>query len=378
MRTDVKDTSRFVNTLRWFLPRTILEPHYAWIAGGIAFAILYGSFYPFGFYAHHDPRGPFGVLLQSGFRFYRDDAIANILLYIPFGFFAACALQKRIVAAITIATLAGFGLSLFVELGQFYDFSRVQAIADICCNTLGAMLGAGAAIAARRRVSDIFLALLLVCWFGSRCYPALPPSSSIFALDLFRYFAAWLAVGLMLEALLGAPRSRVALPLFLAASLLLRTFAAFWEPAEIAGGAAAAALWSGLLWQMRARAKIVAILFVILIVVLALAPFHFSANPRAFGWVPFRSFLESPPAAATRVFFEKAFLYGGMMWLMVRAGLSIGGSAAFGGVLVLGLRLCQVYLPARSAEITDAVLLLMLAGMMKLIALGELFNVDAD
>jgi len=351
------------------LSRTILEPHYAWIAGGIAVAILYGSFYPFGFYAHHDPRGPLGVLLESGFRFSRDDVVANILLYIPFGFFVAYTLEKRIVAAMAIASLAGFGLSLFVEVVQFYDFGRVQAISDVCSNTLGAVLGAGAAAAARRRVSDVFLALLLVCWFGSSCYPALPPSSSILVLDLFRYFAAWLAVGLMMEGLLGASRSRVALPLFLAASLLLRTFTAFWEPAEIAGGVAAAALWSGLLWQMRTRAKIVATLLVTLIVLLALAPFHFSANPRAFGWVPFRSFLESPPAAATRVFFEKAFLYGGMIWLMVRAGLSIGVSAALGGTLVLGLRLCQVYLPARSAEITDAVLLLMLAGMMKLIAL---------
>jgi VanZ family protein len=47
-------------------------------------------------------------------------------------------------------------------------------------------------------------------------------------------------------------------------------------------------------------------------------------------------------------------------------------SAAFGGVLVFGLRLLQVYLPGRSAEITDVILLLMLAAMMKLIALGEL------
>ena len=355
--------SKHQGALRWFLSRTIL------IAAGIALTILYGSFYPFGFYAHHDPRGPLGVLLESGFRFYRDDVIANILLYIPFGFFVACALQKRIVAAITIATLVGFSLSLFVELFQFYDFGRVQAIADICSNTLGAMLGTGAAVAARRRVSDIFLALLLVCWFGSRIYPALPPSSPMLALDIFRYFAAWLAVGLMFETLLGASRGRVALPLFSFASLLLRTFTAFAEPAEIVGAAAAAALWSGFLWQMRARAKIVAILFVTLVVLLALAPFHFSANPRAFGWVPFRSFLESPPGAATRVFFEKAFLYGGMIWLMVRAGLSIGLSAAFGGTLVFGLRVMQVYLPARSAEITDAVLLLMLAGMMKLLAL---------
>jgi hypothetical protein len=38
---------------------------------------------------------------------------------------------------------------------------------------------------------------------------------------------------------------------------------------------------------------------------------------------------------------------------------------------VLGLRLVQVYLPGRSAEITDAMLVLMFAGTMKLAELAE-------
>ncbi len=43
--------------------------------------------------------------------------------------------------------------------------------------------------------------------------------------------------------------------------------------------------------------------------------------------------------------------------------------AAGGGGLVLGLRLIQVYLPGRSAEITDAIMLLLLAAGLKL--MGE-------
>jgi hypothetical protein len=112
-------------------------------------------------------------------------------------------------------------------------------------------------------------------------------------------------------------------------------------------------------------------LFVALIVLLALAPFHFSAVPREFGWVPFVGFLGAPELAAIRVFFEKGFLYGGLIWLLVRAGFSIGAAAALGALLVFSLRLFQVYLPDRSAEITDAVLLLMLAATMKLIALAR-------
>jgi len=354
------------------LPRHPLNPYYAWIAAGIALVILYGSFYPFGFFLHHDPRGPLGVLIESGFHSSRDDVVANILLYIPLGFFAACALEKRVIAAVFEAILAGFALSLFVEVVQYYDIGRFQELTDICSNTLGALLGALAAGVARRRVFSVYLALILVCWFGSRCYPASQPASSIPALDLYRYLAAWLAVGLMIETLCGAARSRAVLPLFLAGSLLLRAFAVYTEPAEIAGGAAAVLLWSGLLWRVRARATIAAALFVALVILLALAPFHFSAIPHAFSWVPFRSFLETPTGTAIRVFFEKAFLYGGMIWLLVRAGLSIGTAAALGATLVFCLRLVQVYLPGRSAEITDAILLLMLAAMMKLTTLASL------
>jgi glycopeptide antibiotics resistance protein len=367
------------------LPRAIeeyrLEPHFAWIATGIAVAILYGSFYPFGFYAHHDPRGPLGVLLDSGLRpASQNDVVSNVLLYIPFGFFAAYALEKRRLAVVLGATLAGFALSLLVELLQFYDMGRYQEISDICSNTVGALLGAAAAAALGRRLRSVDLALLLFCWFGSRCYPASPPApgSSIPALDLFRFFTAWLVVGLMMEDLFGRTRSRVMLPLFLVAVVLLRALVVFVEPAEIAGGAAAALLWSSALWRVHARAKIAAALFVTLIVLLALAPFHFSTTARAFSWVPFRSFLAAGTETAIRVFFEKAFLYGGMVWLIVRAGFSIGSATAFGAMLVFGLRILQVYLPGRSAEITDAILLLMLAAMMKLISLAKLTHEDRD
>ena len=175
----------------------------------------------------------------------------------------------------------------------------------------------------------------------------------------------------MIETLAGALRSRVALPLCLVITLLVRAVVAYIEPAELAGGAAAALLWSTMLFRVRTRAGIVAAFFGALITLLALAPFHFSLTPRPFGWIPFRSFLESPTQTALRVFFEKAFYYGGLIWLLARAGLSIGAAAAMGSSLVFGLRLLQVYLPGRSAEITDACLLLMLAAMMKLTSLAE-------
>jgi VanZ family protein len=360
-----------------------LEPHYAWIAAGIAVVILYGSFYPFAFYLHHDPRGPVGVLLASGFEIAsRDDFVANVLLYLPIGFFAVYVIQRRTLTAIVAATTAGLALSLLVELVQFYDRGRFQELSDVYSNTMGALLGATAGAVARRRAPSAYLALILACWLGARWSPAVPLAptvragsfllvGSVLPLDLFRYFAAWLAVGLMTETLLGQRRSRIALPWLLAGSLLVRALAVEIETAELVGGAAAALLWSGLLWRLRSRTVIAAALFVALLVWVALEPFHFSNTARAFGWVPFRSFLEAPTDTAIRSFFEKAFLYGGMVWLLVRAGLSTGAATGFGATLVFCLRLIQVYLPGRSAEITDTLLFLMLATMMQLVSLAH-------
>jgi glycopeptide antibiotics resistance protein len=295
--------------------------------------------------------------------------VANVLLYLPLGFFAACALEMPIFAALACATLGGFALSLFVEVFQFYAVGHVQSLADIGSNTSGALLGAAAGIWARRRLSSVSLGLLLACWLASRWYPV-SSASSLPLLDLFRFFVAWLTVGWMLEALWGLNRSRFLLPLFLCVSLTVRAIAVNIEPAEILGGATAALLWCIVLWRRPERVRIAATLIVTLVVLLALAPFRFSAPTHAFGWIPFAGFLDAGRETAIRVFFEKVFFYGSMIALLVRAGFSYGAAAAFGGTLVFCLRMIQVYLPGRSAEITDATLVLMLAAMMKMVSLA--------
>jgi VanZ family protein len=50
----------------------------------------------------------------------------------------------------------------------------------------------------------------------------------------------------------------------------------------------------------------------------------------------------------------------------VRAGFSWTVASVMCTILVLGLRMAQIYLPGRTAEITDATMLVMLAIIMKL------------
>jgi glycopeptide antibiotics resistance protein len=70
------------------------------------------------------------------------DIVANVVLFVPFGYFASCCLpdflcDKKTMWVLASATL----LSASVEFLQIYSHSRFPSTTDICCNLLGAALG---------------------------------------------------------------------------------------------------------------------------------------------------------------------------------------------------------------------------------------------
>jgi VanZ family protein len=68
---------------------------------------------------------------------------------------------------------------------------------------------------------------------------------------------------------------------------------------------------------------------------------------------------------------EKVFTYGSVVWLLTRTGFSWARATLSGAALVFAIRLAQVYLPGRSAEITDVIMLLIVAGIMRLMLESE-------
>lgn len=357
---------------------------YAVMLAGVTAIILYGSLYPFDFTRDPIPIGALRALLSTWRSLYGwDDVLVNVVLYLPFGFFLVRALPRGAgITRVPLAGLAGLTLCTGIEIAQYYDRGRDTSMSDVYANTAGAIAGAAAGVLMIRYARSNtrlerhpFCALLLLCWLGNRWYPqaaAVRLQSTAASLeDLYRNIANWLAVAVLLEAFFGIAVSRRVLPWMFATTLAVRMFIvrSVFSPAELAGGVAAVLVWNLLLWQVRIRAAVVAALFTTSLVERALEPFTFSAAARPFGWIPFRSFLESSFEAGVPVFFEKAFTYGGFVWLGIRAGISSGAMAVFGGGLVLCLRVIQVYLPGRSAEITDAAMLLLLAAGLKL--MGE-------
>ena len=68
------------------------------------------------------------------------DAIANILLFVPFGFSYAGRTQEKYLSPFALITLALL-LSCGIELYQVYCHNRSTSLLDILDNVLGAYLG---------------------------------------------------------------------------------------------------------------------------------------------------------------------------------------------------------------------------------------------
>ena len=367
---------------------------YAILLAGVSLIIVYVSLFPFDFSVHADRAHRLKDLLSTWRTIDSwGHVVGNALLYIPFGFCLVRALPRGSgVVRFLLTGLAGFTLCTCIELAQVHDRTRDASMSDVYANTAGVFLGAAAGVGALhgsgrngRFERHPFSALMLMCWFGNRLFPYLPslgidkyraaikPLAAICSIpldDLFRNFANWLAVAVLLEAVFGTARSRWILAFLAAATLAARIVlaAAVLSPAEVAGSAAAVLIWFIWLSRFHARAAIVAILFTASAIMQALEPFTFLAVARPFGLIPFRSFMNSIENVVP-VFFDKSFTYGMLVWLGIRAGIPYGWAVALGTVLQLLLHLTQVDLPGRSAEITDVIMLLLLAAGLRL--MGE-------
>ena len=138
------------------------------------------------------------------------------MLYVPLGFFfCLTGDRKRAWAArLGVAVLCGFVLSLAVELTQYYDSDRDTEATDLYANTLGTLIGAIPALfnptlvwgtSFRLKNAMRIPLLLLAAWLSYKLYPFVPViglhkywhavepllTQQIPAADLFRHFATW-------------------------------------------------------------------------------------------------------------------------------------------------------------------------------------------
>lgn len=351
--------------------------------------IVYGSLYPFTLRAPSAggmvlalPPPPW-AMPPGG----RGDILANLLLYVPFGLLTALALPARLPAGLRLAVagLSGAALSLGIEVAQLSIAGRTSSSWDVLCNTLGMLAGAVLALVGgargldrRRLVAEPVAALLVLAWLAYRFYPYVPaldlqawrdnlkPLLLDPTLDLVRALrlaVSWTAVVLLIEAATGDRRHGPPLALLGLAGALAAEIVipgkrlTLDETAGIALALPAWALFRGRRWT----APVMAALLMGVVLAERLEPFAFQPFPlRPFGWVPFGSLIGGSLEAGMQAVLQKLFLYGALLWWLVRAGLPLPVAVVGETVLVLAASMAQLFLVDRSAEVTDALLVVSL------------------
>src|SRR5271167_4872517 len=365
--------------------------NYAIVTAIMVIVVVYGSLYPFDFGVPTGGRGPVRALLDSwADRPSRGDFLANILLYMPLGFFGMLSFSRNVGfwLRLLLVVAGGAALSVTMELTQYYDASRVTNASDVYTNTIGTLIAAPLAIpfVGRRRfplfppvMAHPLPILLIVSWAGYRFYPFVPtidlhkywhalkpvvldPFPAPYA--LYRHAAIWLTLFALIEAIFGPRRSAVLAPLSAAFVLSARVLiiSTILSAAEVVGAIVAVCLWPLLhLVDQRLRSALVFVLLGSYVVLERLEPFEFQSFARPFGWVPFNSFMNGAVEINVLSFMEKCFLYGSLLFLLGRAGVR----PVFAAILVAGTLFAtswaETYLPGRSAEITDSLIALLIA-----------------
>jgi hypothetical protein len=146
------------------------------------------------------------------------------------------------------------------------------------------------------------------------------------------------------------------------ARLLIVSRSLAWS--DVAGAAAAFAAWLFLprLYVRRAAP----FLLTSALVLGELAPFHLG-RARAFNWVPFRGFLVASWQSGFVVLFRKSFWYGSVIWLWRGTGYRLAPIVLAVAAGLLVLEWAQIWLPGRTPEITDAVLAVLMGGLLALV-----------
>jgi VanZ family protein len=311
--------------------------------------IVFGSLYPFQFRPLPDGTALPEAVLQALRRRSggRGDLLANLVLYAPLGFALALALQARLRPALAalLAAQACLLLSAAMEFGQMHVPRRSPSGLDLLLNAVGGGAGALLAVWVRPpattrlpadwlRPVEPFAALLLGCWLAYRLYPYVP------SLD----YGEWRASLAPLRHAAGLDPWRV-----------LR-LAVFW-------------LAAGRLLRRLPRADLLlAGLMLAAVLAESLSPFILAAEPRPFGWVPFRSVVRGNLGNGLQAVLLKTFLYGTLLWLTIRAGLRAWAAVPAVVGLAFGIALVRTWIPWRSADSTDPALAAIAALLMVLFA----------
>ena len=272
-------------------------------------AILYLSLYPWRFV----PSSGFQTLIWVPLNTRRTilDASLNVVFYIPLGGAAFAAFRRRGAGGFIAALAFGTLVSLAIEWTQLFIPTRSSSLTDLAANSAGTLLGIAAVLLAARPP------------LASRLRGLYSPSVLLIAL-----WAVW-------QAFLFLPRYGPAIDL-----------------SHVIVGIVVLVLGVS-----RRKIRVATPLLLVWLVFEELRPFHFQGPPQPFSWLPFESWFVGAADSYYGTFFGKLFLYTAILWMELKSGINWTWALAAPGAILAAGEFAQRYLPGRTPEITDMVLL---------------------
>lgn len=354
----------------------------------VGLLIIYGSLYPFDF--RPAPSGIWRELLGTWWGFTgRGDALSNILLFVPFGYFGVQAYGRK--AWLIIAALV---LAVGVQVLQVYLPSRDPNLQDALWNMLGMAVGVSVAwLPLHKWVGlgksghrDANAALLLIgSWLAYRLMPFVPSldwqqfKNSLKPLLLEPQFSyvgvlhdavAWAVVAYLWTLLFRQRQAGLWLLLLVGGVFMLEVVIV--KNSVSLSNVLGALLGMGLWWLWLGRGHsgrvVLALLLMLSLLLSGLAPFQWRAGPGDFYWMPFHGFLGGSMLINISVVFEKGFFYGALILLLQQESGRFRFALVTALLLTVFIEIGQLYVYGHTAEITDPILVLLIAMALKAVS----------
>ncbi len=361
----------------------------------IGLLIIYGSLYPFNF--HAAPAGIWVEFFASWHAFTgRGDALSNILLFLPFGYVAVLAYGRKAWLIITSLVLA-----VGVQALQVYLPGRDANLQDVFWNMLGT--GIGMALLPWLRPSNLgnagngnvnFALLLIGSWLAYRLMPFVPSidwqqfKDSLKPLLLHPQFSsvgllhdavAWAVVAYLWSLLCRCRHAGLWLLILIGGVFSLEVVIVknIISVTNVLGAALGVGLWWLWLRKIPSGFVILILLLMLSLLLSGLAPFQLRAMPGHFYWLPFHGFLEGSMMINISVVFEKGFFYGALILLLQKESGRFLFALVSAVLLILAIEIGQVFVYGHTAEITDPVLVLLIAMALKAVTAGSPVHVSS-
>lgn len=349
--------------------------------------IAYGSFFPFQF--HFDMNYNIQVLkefLSFNYHSGLSDLVSNFVLFLPFGFFGVKALD-HIRYGTGIIVITGILFASILQVIQIFIPARVPSVTDVLWNTAGCVTGGIFANWIRlptfhdKKHQPVWFSvpvMIASCWLISQLIPFIPSidlgeiKNSLKPLLIYHEFSwssclvytiCWITAGSFVFGTFQLQRSGfyfcLSAGMVLSLQVIIMTRSV--SVSNLLGTLLAMTIWILFFDKTVMKTRNLLVVIFAIIFIDGFFPLHVTADPVPFQFVPFHGFLSGNMLHNIITFFEKLFIYGSLVILLRTVLKNHKISMLIACIWVLSIEMLQMFTLNHSPELTDALMVLIIA-----------------